>query len=158
MAARNSDAANQLRKLAKDLAGVDRSLRTNLRRNIAAACQPVKTDVQAAYRNLPAETGDSTGLREALANATSITVAPASRTTAVGIRVNANKMPPEQATMPAFVEAGGGRHPVHGHRDRWVEQTFPPVLVPTVTAHYPEISAAVVAACDQAAATFEKGA
>lgn len=68
----------------------------------------------------------------------------------VTIRVNKAKAP---HARPYEGITGGGqfRHPVHGHRSRWVSQATRPFLDPAVKAHRGKVREALVKVVDDAA-------
>lgn len=110
---------SELRRLAKRLADAGRGdLKRELDRAVRKAAVPMVAAVKEAALSLPAETGQSTGLRAAIAAASRFS------NTAAGVRVitDAKRMPKGQGTLPAHAENGVWRHPVFGS-GTWVTQT-----------------------------------
>lgn len=157
--------SRQMRDLALDLARAGdsgRGLSRKLRRNITAATRPIKTDVQANARAIPAKGPAHTGLRESLAKATRISIKASRRATAVQLIVDGKRMPAgqqKQQKLPAYVEgtARRWRHPVWGNRAHWVAQAAHPFVKPAVAKHLPEVQASVIAAVTETAAELERG-
>lgn len=153
--------SRQMRDLALDLARAGdsgRGLSRKLRRNITAATRPIKTDVQANARAILAKGPAHTGLREALAKATRISILASRRQTAVRLIVDGNRMPAGQQKLPAYMEgtAKKWRHPVFGDRGTWVNQSAHPFVKPAVAKHLPEVQASVIAAVTETAAELER--
>lgn len=142
-----------MRDLALDLARAGdpgKGLSRKLRRNLTAATRPIKTDAQANARAIPAHGRNHTGLRDALARATRISIAASRRTTSVRLIVDGKRMPAGQQSLPPIVEGlgrrGRWRHPVFGDRSTWVQQDTHPFVTPAVHKHLPEVQASVLSA------------
>ncbi len=66
------------------------------------------------------------GLRAASARSIKSKVNYTGRRIGARISIDASMLPRSQRKMPAHINRGRVRHPVWGHRDRWVQQTFTP--------------------------------
>lgn len=109
---------SELRRLAKALADAGRGdLRKELNSGVRRAARPMVGAVRQAALSLPAETGQSTGLRAAIAAASRFS------NTAAGVRVlvDNGRMPADQQTLPGHTDSGSWRHPVFGSNN-WVTQ------------------------------------
>ncbi|WP_143517289.1 hypothetical protein [Pseudonocardia sp. MH-G8] len=93
-------------------------MRKELNAAVRRGAKPMAQAVKAGALALPAETGQSTGLRASMAAATRFS------NTARGafVMVDSSRMPGDQATLPVHTDSGAWRHPVFGS-DTWVSQT-----------------------------------
>lgn len=66
------------------------------------------------------------GLRQTVARALTTQIAASGRSASARIKVDQNKMPPDQRKLPYWMEKGHWRHPVFGHEYRWVGQNATP--------------------------------
>lgn len=154
--------ARQLREVARDLqvAGSPRGLRYRLRRNIVAAVEPMKKQVQQNAAAIPVRGVKSTGLRAAIARATRVSIKSSSRTRNVLVRlmVDAKRMPAGQQSLPVLMEGERRwRHPVYGKTDSWVTQASHPYFAPAIPGHLPGVAAGVEAAVDETARILARG-
>lgn len=147
----------QLRQVAADLKAAGspaRGLRRNLTKNLRAAAQPIKKSAQENARNIPAHGPGHTGLRVAVANATTVRVTTG-RSVLVRVWTNPARMPQGQQALPAKIEYGNWRHPVFGEAGTWVSQDSHPYMAPAAAAHIGGVSAAVLKSVDEVAALLE---
>jgi hypothetical protein len=153
--------SRQLRDISRDLkvAASPKGLRGELRRNIAAAVQPMKQQVQRNAFAIPAAGSKQTGLRVAIMRATKIRISLTSRNVLVRLMVDASSMPAGQEQLPALMEGDGvkWRHPVYGNTETWVAQASHPYFRPAIPPHLPGVNAGVLAAVDRTAAQLSKG-
>lgn len=158
-----SRGARDLRAVSRDLqaAAGPRGLRAELRRNIVAAVQPMKKQVQRNAFNIPAKGPDHTGLRVRIMRAVTIKIRFTARTTLVRLWVDPAKMPDGEKKLPVYMEGEKKwNHPVYGPHDSetWVNgQPAHPYFAPAIPAHLPGVNAGVVAAVDTTAAKLSKG-
>lgn len=97
-------------------------IRREMIKGLRAAAKPGEQAAKASAMSLPANTGQSTGLRRRIASAIGIQVRT-SRNALVRIRVARRKMG-DQASLPQRMNRPGQwRHPVYGNREMWVTQT-----------------------------------
>jgi hypothetical protein len=152
--------SRQLRAIARDLkrAGSPRGVRLKLRRNITAAVQPMKAQVQANARDIPVHGDKSTGLRQQIAKATRVTISAGTRVVRVRLWVNPKKMPEGKGKLPALMEGDGTkwRHPVYGH-DVWVAQPSESYFRPAIPPHLPGVTAGVLKALDETEIELSRG-
>lgn len=156
----------QLRAVARDLraaGGRGRGLRSKMRRNMVAAVKPMQAAVKSNILEIPAAGVKHTGLRRAMARAVKIRITPAGRNPVVRLWVNPALMPANQRSLPPLMEGSDGarranwRHPVWGHRDRWVPQGSHPYFARAVMPRLAGVRAAVIAAVSETAAEVERG-
>lgn len=123
-----------------------RGIRSNMRKSIVTVAKPIKTEVQAGYRAIPAS-GASTGLREQLANATQIQIRATARTALVRVWVNPARMPAGKGVLIGYMEGlRPWNHPVYGNREHWVTQAAHPTFYRIARPRAEEARGAVVAA------------
>lgn len=152
--------ARQLREVARDLqvAGSPRGLRYRLRRNIVAAVDPMKKQVQSNALAIPVHGTATTGLRAAIAKATRVSIKSSSRNVLVRLMVDAKRMPAGQQSLPRLMEGERRwRHPVYGNTNTWVTQAAHPYFAPAIPEHLPGVAAGVEAAVDETARILAKG-
>lgn len=150
--------SRELRGISRELKAAPSALRTDLRRNIVAAVEPMKKQVQRNAFNIPAKGDRHTGLRVRIMRATTIKTRFTARTTLVRLWVDPSKMPEGQKKLPVYMEGERAwRHPVYGHKNTWVTQPSHPYFAPAVPAHLPGVNAGVVAALDKTATRLSKG-
>lgn len=134
-------------------------------RNITAAAKPIKLAVQRNARAIPVRGSKSTGLREALARATRVSIRTAGKNVGVSVLTDGKKMPAGQETLPGYMEGESmgrtlrWRHPVYGPHDSdtWVAQDSHPYFKPAVDAGIPGVDRAVMAAIDETVIELERG-
>lgn len=112
-----SAGGDALARLAKDLKGVDKTLRKGLLANLRAAGKPVVTEMK---RNLRTDMPQAGGLARDLARAR-IGVRTRTSGDKTGVRIEAQH---SRHDLEA-VEAGLIRHPVFGRSGPWVTQKVP---------------------------------
>lgn len=66
------------------------------------------------------------GLRATVARALTTQIAASGRSASARIKVDLNKMPPDQRKLPHWLEKGHWRHPVFGSKSTWVGQDSTP--------------------------------
>lgn len=94
-------------------------------------------------RKRAARTGH--GLRATVARATRTRVKYSGHTVGARIWVDKAAMPPGQEGLPRYLDdSRGWRHPVYGHKTRWVRQVGGEYFAKTLTPRTPVIRAAVV--------------
>lgn len=160
------DGAQKLKRLSKELRGAPKELRRELRREIKQAGKPVVTDVRRAARavNVTSTKGGtarpdkSTGLRDAVARATGLSI------TSRGIRIKisskrlAKTHAPNLAKYLDFAPFGKfrrWRHPVFG-KDVWVQQKGQPFFYVTIRKHTKHFRNACFRAMDRTADRLSK--
>jgi hypothetical protein len=154
-----------IRDFARDCRAVGRrDLSRRMQRRLYTVAKPVKVAVQQRARAIPAASGYHTGLREALARATRISISPAStRVAVVRLMVDGKRMPGNQSSLPAYMEGSDGfrgmhwRHPVFGPHtsSTWVAQASHPFVRRSCTSTVPAIERAMGAALDEAIAELK---
>lgn len=153
--------ADQLRKVALDLraAGAPaRGLRSKLRRNILAAADPIKKKVQDNAHNIPAAGDRHTGLRDALAAATRVSVITSGRNVGARLIVDGKKMPAAQQGLPGLVEGKRPwRKPLFGDTEHWYPQSAHPIVAPAIPPFLADAQAAIGEALDETAVQLAKG-
>lgn len=98
------------------------AIRKEMVKGLRAAAKPGEKAAKASAMSLPANTGQSTGLRRRIASAIGIQVR-ASRNALVRIRVGRAKMGGQASLPQRMNRPGRWRHPVYGNREAWVTQT-----------------------------------
>jgi len=127
-----------------------------MRRNIVAAVEPMKKQVQSNALAIPSKGHGSTGLRASIAEATKVKVTAGARVSRVRLQVDAAKMPVGQGALPRLMEGERKwRHPVYG--GPWVPQDAHPYFAKAVAQHLPGVQAGVLKAVDQTAAELSRG-
>lgn len=116
----------QLEQLGKRLREAGRTdLRRELTKGLRAAARPVAKEMKRQALALPAP---GKAIRSRVAKSVKIRVRTGGRD--VFVRVVSTDTPlrpgPEAKPMAVHLDRGRWKHPVHGHRDRWVTQTVPP--------------------------------
>lgn len=133
------DPTQALRQLSRDIEGIPKELRKRLRPALKAAAQPVVQDAKARA---------SWSAR--IPRAITLSIRFAQRDPGVSIRVR-RAVAPHGRPLEGITGNATFRHPVHGHRDRWVAQRTRPYLAPAVEAGAEGALAATVTAVDQTA-------
>lgn len=147
----------RLNHLSKQLREMGRGdLQNKLRRNIRDASKSVVRHIQAEVRSVRvsstkqghAKPDRSTGLRERVARATSVSVTQKG----VRIHVSPKKVGEYGRVLPKYLDASlpgyeRWRHPVFGH-DRWVQQRGQPYFGVTIKQHTRDFRAAIDDAMD----------
>jgi hypothetical protein len=140
-------AADELRFLASAMrrAG-DRATLAELRRELKRAAWPAAAAAQRSILGMPARQPGGT-LRQGIADTVKVTASLGAST--VRVRVSASG-PERWPGAAAALEEGRWRHPVHGHRDRWVTQVSrrPGWFGHAVAGHQDEFDRAVDAVTD----------
>lgn len=150
-------ASAQMRGVSRGLRRAPGALRGRMRRHIVAAVQPMKQQVQSNALAIPSEGHGHTGLRAGFAAATRVQVRAGARVSVVRLMVDGARMPAGQGVLPDKEEHGGWRHPVQGHRDRWVTQQNHPFFAKAIPPHLPGVMAGVQAAVSETAAELASG-
>lgn len=98
------------------------------------------------------------GLRASIAAATGTEVNIAGRNPTVRIVVRRASLPPDQRRLPSRLNsASGWRHPVFGHRDRWVHQDGHPYFDVTIKRGEPHVRRAVIKALEAGVRDIARG-
>jgi hypothetical protein len=132
-----------VRWLARELGGVPKELRRELRPRIRLAGQELVGDLKAS----------SAGFSQSIPPAVRMTVSFASKTGGVRIFVDRKKAPAARPLEHAGA-AGTFRHPVFGNRDVWVAQQAHPFFFRTVSKHRDRVRSLVE---DAVRASFPRG-
>lgn len=134
-----TDPTQAIRQLQRALDGIPKELRKNLRPALKAAAQPIVQDAKARAvwsARIP--------------RAITLSIRFSRRDPGVSIRVR-SAAAPHGRPLEGITGNATFRHPVHGHRDRWVPQETRPYLAPAVEAGADGALAATVTAVDQTA-------
>jgi hypothetical protein len=159
--------AGDLKAVTRQLRGQadGKELRKELTDAIRTVLNPIKTEVQAAYRAGPSGRGKARrrggSLRGALARATRVEVRTTGKLAGARIRVDGRKMPPRLGSIPAMYEGRPRgtpwRHPVFGNRDVWVAQQSHPTFYRTVEPYEDFAGRAVDGILEGVRAKLERG-
>lgn len=96
------------------------------------------------------------GLRDTIAAAIVVRTRLSGNEVGVRILVDLSKLPADQRTLPAKLDAAKGwRHPVYGNRRVWVTQVGRPWWFVTIEPHLPGVRACILAAIDKTIAELE---
>lgn len=133
------DPAEEIRKLIVDLGRIPQELRTALRPALKAAAEPIVADAR----------GRASWSRQ-IPGAITLSVRLSRRNPGVSIRVRQTKAPAGRA-YEGITGATSFRHPVFGHRDRWVTPATRPYLAPAAEAGTDEVLVAAAQTVDQVA-------
>lgn len=131
--------AEEIRRLAEDLGKIPPELRKQLRPGLKAAAEPIAADARG-------RASWSTRIPRAI----SLSVRLGSRNPGMSIRVR-SAVAPHGRPKEGITGNVTFRHPVHGHRDRWVDQATQPYLAPAVEAGTESVVAAVAQTIDRVA-------
>jgi hypothetical protein len=160
---------NQCRLIAERLrtAADGKQLRRAVRARLTEVGQPAVDDVKRAVmaveskgvsgggsvrrqqiweqrRKRPPKGGGGHGLRETVARCVKFKVSIRAAAIVLGFIVDASGMPFTQRKLPKYLDAQGRwRHPVYGHRDRWVGQTGQEYFANTLRGHQDNVKAGV---------------
>ncbi|MEO3875528.1 HK97 gp10 family phage protein [Nonomuraea sp. B12E4] len=134
-----SDPSQAIRALQQDIGKIEPELRKALRPALKTAAEPIVTDAKGRA---------SWSAR--IPRAISLSVRFGRRDPGVSIRVRRSAAP-HGRPLEGITGNATFRHPVHGHRDRWVAQQTRPYLAPAVDAGADGVLAASVEAVDQVA-------
>lgn len=94
---------------------------------LAKAARPFAPRVRAAIMNTPTHGVKHSGLRARIAGCVQPWAKIRGPVVQVGIEVDSSRMPDGQKSLPLMLEGAKiWRHPVYGHRDRWVPQESHP--------------------------------
>lgn len=137
-----TDPSQAIAALAKDLDGIPKELRKQLRPALKAAAEPIVQDAKG-------RASWSTRIPRAI----SLSVRFSRRDPGVSIRVRRGAAPHGRA-YEGITGNATFRHPVFGHRDRWVSQETRPYLAPAAEAGMDGALSAAVEAVDQTARDF----
>lgn len=179
------EGANQLEQLAARLGEADKAVRKNLVTGLRAATKPVVAEIRgtvkgpgggsrgsgaqarAAHRlsrskSTRASAAKSaekrSGLRATIAAATGSSVTSSADRVNVTFRVKSSQLPPDQKTLAKrWNSAKGWRHPVWGHRDRYVQQSGRPYFDSVIRRNEPLLTAGVERAVTTAVRIFNAG-
>ncbi len=66
------------------------------------------------------------GLRATVARSLTTQIAASGRSASARIKVDQNKLPPNQRKLPYWMEKGHWRHPIFGNKERWAGQNSTP--------------------------------
>lgn len=135
-----TEAAEAFIALSRDLQQVPQELRRQLGSQLRAAAAPIADDARG-------RASWSTRIPGAITTSARFT----GKRPGVTIRVNRNKAPHGRAYEGISRGGGSFRHPVFGHRDRWVSQNARPFLAPAVQAGSERVFEAVTQAVDDSA-------
>lgn len=134
-----TDPSQAIRALQKDLGKIEPELRKALRPALKTAAEPIVSDAKGRA---------SWSAR--IPRAITLSIRLAQRDPGVSIRVR-RAVAPHGRPLEGITGNATFRHPVHGHRDRWVAQETRPYLAPAVEAGVDGALAATVTAVDQTA-------
>ncbi|MDX3101755.1 HK97 gp10 family phage protein [Nonomuraea angiospora] len=134
-----TDPSQAIAELAKDLGKIPPELRKAMRPALKAAAEPIVQDAKG-------RASWSTRIPRAI----SLSVRFGKRDPGVSIRVRRGAAP-HGRPYEGITGASTFRHPVFGHRDRWVSQETRPYLAPAAEAGMEGALAASVEAVDQVA-------
>lgn len=126
-----------VRIVARDLARIPEDLRAATR-----------TRIRAAGSQVMQEAASNASWSSRIPGAMSLRTNLAGNTPGVTITVDTKKAP--HARPFEGIVAGAWRHPVFGHRDRWVEQAARPYLLPAARTGYELVATAIEDAVDDA--------
>jgi hypothetical protein len=129
------DFSRQLAQASRELRNMSRDVRKELRPKIREAAEPM---VAAARANASWSTRIPAAIR--LSNTRR----------GVSIRVSSKKAP-HARPYEGITGSGQFRHPVFGHRDRWVSQKTRPFLDPAVAKHRGRVQRALLELVEDAA-------
>jgi hypothetical protein len=143
-------------------------LRKALTKRLRAEMDPTVREVQSAVRAVQSHGvgGNSTrrraeiytqrrpkgrvtahGLRESIARGIRSRISYTGRAVGAKIFIDSSVLPYSQRKLPRYLDGKGRwRHPVFGHRDRWVGQTGQPYFDTTIRRRIPQIRRAVTEA------------
>lgn len=134
-----ADPSEAIRALTKSLGKIEPELRKKLRPALKTAAEPIVADAK-VRANWSAR----------IPRAITLSIRFAKRDPGVSMRVR-RAIAPHGRTYEGITGNATFRHPVHGHRDRWVTQQTRSFLVPAAEAGMDGALAATVAAVDQTA-------
>lgn len=118
-----SQPAERLLKLANALKSEaeGKTIRKELTKGIRSAAGPARQAARAEIRSMRSKGHRGPSLRSAIASGISISVKPAGKD--VGVRIQAKQTKLRGfSRAPEYTDGPGWRHPVFGHRTRWVSQ------------------------------------
>lgn len=133
----------EVRQLVRDLRELEggRAITAALRKNLRAAADPIKAQVQA-----------NASWSSRIPSAVAIGTAFSAKRTGVFVRVNSKKAP-HARPLENSGQAGTFRHPVFGNTDTWVAQQARPFFFDQAERNLPQVERAAAAAVDEAART-----
>jgi hypothetical protein len=134
-----ADPSEEIRKLTKELDGIPKELRKQLRPALKAAAEPIVADAKGRA---------SWSAR--IPRAITLSVRLGQRDPGVSIRVRSTAAP-HGRPYEGITGNASFRHPVFGHRDRWVAQATRSYLAPAAEAGMDGVLAASVEVVDQVA-------
>lgn len=134
-----ADPTVALRALQKEIGKIEPELRKRLRPALKVAAEPIVSD---------AKTRAAWSAR--IPRAITLSIRFAKRDPGVSLRVR-RAVAPHGRPLEGIQGNATFRHPVHGHRDRWVTQNTRSYLVPAAEAGMDGALAATVAVVDEVA-------
>lgn len=137
------------KKLRQEAAPLVDDLKANVRavqsKGVAGRGEQRRT--QFANRKAKRPRAKPHGLRATVARSIRSRVQYSGKTYGLRVFVDATSLPQSQRRLPAYLNRPQGwRHPVWGHRDRWVQQTGEPWWDRAIVRHKPRLRRAVTAA------------
>ena len=129
--------ADEIRRLIDDLGKIPQDLKVKLRPELRAVGQIVRD--QARF---------NASWSKKIPPATRVAVGFTKRNPGVSVQVNKNRAP-NARPFEHGGEPGAFRHPVFGHRDRWVAQQARPFLYEALAQHASEAEQRIAAAVDK---------
>ena len=144
-----------LGRLLREIKEFDNELKKATVRRLREVANPAVHQVR--HRILTGTSHSNTGLRKGLAAGTKVSVKTGARTAGVSITTTGAKLPPEKQPMVRGYDKATLRHPVFGHRDRWVTQRGRPYFGSVLNPLQPDAQEAIVQAVLDAAATITAG-
>jgi hypothetical protein len=130
---------SQVTQLAKDLHRMPDATKRHLRKTFTEAGQPMLTDARSRA-----------SWSSRIPGAISVTSTVTETRLSVQLRVSA-KQAPHARPYEGLGQGGSFRHPVYGHRDRWVTQATRPYALPAVKAAGDKLIPAIGDAYESAA-------
>lgn len=113
----------RLKRLANALKAEEegKTLRRELTKGIRSAAGPARQAARASIRSMKSKGHSGSSLRSAIASGLSISVKSSGKD--VGVRIQAKQTKLRGfSRAPEYTDGPGWRHPVFGHRTRWVSQ------------------------------------
>lgn len=166
-----SNGGHDFRELAAKLrkaGGQGKALRSALTKTLRTEAKPLVEDLQDSVRKVQSKgvagrgaarreefaargarrpRAKSHALRATIARSIRSRVQYSGKTYGLRVFVDASSLPQQERRLPAYLNRPQGwRHPVWGHRDRWVQQTGQPWWDPVVARHKPRLRRAVAQA------------
>lgn len=160
--------AGDLKRLNRDLRDVadGKELRKELTREFRQVLNPIRAQVQAAYRAQPAgmvpasrQRAAQPDLRTLLAKATRTEVRTSGRQAGARLRVDGRRMPSGMRSLPAYWEGykRPWRAPLFGNRGRWYVHRARPLFDRITEPHADDARRAVEQAMNRIRGKLERG-